>query len=200
MPSSIVIVSIGISLSISMGMSPSIDMMSFIGLVVSSISFEIFLTACLSLLSNKLSSIQMLSVPIFLYGLLSSKMSLTKLMASVCIFCCVTALLTLSDSRFIWGNLSFIACVSALIVWESARCLGFNIRMFSFLCSNSLNMSFTSSCSKRSGSSTNAVLSIISLTFWGSSSSRLSLLRRVYPLIRKLLCPASSEMVSNSTF
>ena len=44
------------------------------------------------------------------------------------------------------------------------------------------------------------VLPIISFTFWVSSSSRLSLLTRVDPLMRKLIHTTTSEIASNSKF
>ena len=83
------------SVSLAVGTSSSKYIMSFIGITLSIISFETFLTFCLSLLSNRLSSIQISSVLTFLNRLFSFKMSSIRLMAPVCIFYSVAASLTL---------------------------------------------------------------------------------------------------------
>ena len=100
------------SVSLAAGTSSSKDMVSFIGLTVWIVFFETFLTSCLSLSSNRLSSIQMSSVLKFLCWLFSFKMPSIKLMALVCSFCSAAASLTLSNSCFSWENSSFTAFVS----------------------------------------------------------------------------------------
>ena len=75
--------------------------------------------ASLSLLSNKLSSIQMSSVLIFLKGLSSSKMSSINLIVSSSFFCLAAASFTASNCCFNLSNSSFMACVSVSMIGTS---------------------------------------------------------------------------------
>ena len=93
-----------------------------IGLLLSIIYLAASLTARLLSLPNKLSSIQMSSVSICLKGLSSCKISSTKLIASVCIFCSVVASIMLSNSCFSSENSLFVACVSVSMFAASATC------------------------------------------------------------------------------